>query len=310
MADMPTSRPADMPAGQAAGTLAAVAERDLAGQRWGVRGRAKRRRWNAPMIAGLTILGLVLFAAIVIPIVSPYSVTEPDLAGETFAPSSWAHPLGTDNFGRDTLTRIAYGGRIDLAFAVFATLGTFVAGTILGIMTGYLGGWFDTIVMRVVDIVFAFPFIVLVIGVITVLGTGTLNIYLAIWIVGWSVYARIVRGEVLVARRLEYVEAARVIGMRDVRVMVRHIMPNVVSTAIVFAMADAVANIILASSLSFIALGVQPPQPEWGLMLAEGRDFFLRDWRLTTYPGLAVLVVGAGFSLLGDGLAEALRPRR
>jgi peptide/nickel transport system permease protein len=261
-------------------------------------------------VAGAVILGLMLLAVIIIPFVSPYSPTAPDLAGETFAPSSWQHPLGTDNFGRDTLTRLAYGGRIDLTIAVFATLVTLIAGSIVGVMAGFYGGWLDSILMRVVDVAFAFPFIVLVIAIVAILGTGTLNVFIAIWAVGWVAYARIVRGETLVARRMEYVDAARVIGMSNPRVMVRHILPNVITVAIIYAMADAVLNILTAAGLSFLGLGVQPPNAEWGLMIAEGRDFFLRDWRLTTIPGFAILIVGAGFSLLGDGLADLLRPRK
>jgi peptide/nickel transport system permease protein len=265
---------------------------------------------NFPLIAGAVILGVVLLFVIITPLVSPYNTTKPNLTGETFASPSWSHPLGTDNFGRDIMTRIAEGGRTDLAIALFATVVTVIVGSIVGLTSGYFGGWADTILMRLVDIVFAFPFYVLVVSIIAILGASALNVFIAIWAVGWVAYARIVRGETLVARRLEYVEAARVIGLGHVRVLIRHVLPNVISQAIIFSMADAIGNIVLASSLSFLGLGVQPPSPEWGLMISEGRDFFLRDWQLTTIPGLAILVVGAGFSLLGDGLAEALRPRR
>jgi peptide/nickel transport system permease protein len=241
--------------------------------------------------------------------ISPHSPTEPNFAEETFAPSSWAHPLGTDNFGRDTLTRLAYGGRIDLVIAFAATLVTLVVGGALGLAAGYFGGWFDSLLMRLVDFTLTMPYLVLVIAIVAILGTGTWNIVYAIWLVGWVAYARIIRAETLVARKLEYVEAARVIGIGEHRIMLRHIVPNVVSAALIFAMADMVLNILVSSSLSFLGLGVQPPNPEWGLMVAEARDFFLRDWRLMTYPGLAVLVVGTGFGLIGDGLAQALRPR-
>lgn len=269
-----------------------------------------RKRMNRSFLLGVGILTLVLLMVIFIPIISPYSPTEPNLTGETFAPASWSHPLGTDNFGRDTLTRLAYGGRIDLMIAVFATLVTLIVGSAVGVAAGFYGGWLDSIFMRIVDVAFAFPFIVLVIAIIAILGTGPLNVFIAIWAVGWVAYARIVRGETLVARRMEYVEAAQVIGMNNTRVMMRHILPNVITVAIIYSMADAVLNILTAAGLSFLGLGVQPPNPEWGLMIAEGRDFFLRDWRMTTLPGFAILIVGAGFSLLGDGLADMLRPRR
>jgi len=264
---------------------------------------------NPLLITGFVIVGLVAAFTLIYPLVSPWHPSDPNFAEPTFAPSSWAHPLGTDNFGRDTLTRLAYGGRIDLVIAFAATFVTLVIGGLLGLLSGYYGGWFDSLMMRLVDFTLTMPYLVLVIAIVAILGPGTWNIVYAIWIVGWVAYARIVRAETLVARRLEYVEAARVVGMDERRVMLRHILPNVVSAALVFAMADMVLNILVTSSLSFLGLGVQPPNPEWGVMVAEARDFFLRDWRLMTYPGLAVLIVGAGFGLIGDGLAQALRPK-
>lgn len=268
-----------------------------------------RRFSNPLLVLGCAVVGLVTLFVIVFPMVSPHSPTEPNFSVETFAPSSWAHPLGTDNFGRDTLTRLAYGGRIDLVIAFAATLVTLVVGSALGLASGYFGGWFDSLLMRLVDFTLTMPYLVLVIAIVAVLGTGTWNIVYAIWLVGWVAYARIVRAETLVARRLEYVEAARVLGLGEARIMLRHILPNVVSAAIVFAMADMVLNVLVSSSLSFLGLGVQPPNPEWGLMVAEARDFFLRDWRMMTYPGIAVLILGTGFGLIGDGLAQALRPK-
>ena len=186
---------------------------------------------------------------------------------------------------------------------------TLIVGTLLGLITGYFGGLLDTVVMRIVDLTVAIPTLILVIAIVAILGTGTANIINAIWLVGWVAYARIVRSETIVAGRMEYVEAARVIGLSSFRNMWRHILPNVMVAAIIFAAADVVLNILLRSSLSFLGLGVQAPTPEWGLMVAEARDFFLRDWRLMTYPGLAVMLIGAAFGLLGDGLAQALRRR-
>ncbi len=275
-------------------------------------GRPERRRsrLNGSLRAGIAIVALVTAVCIIYPALSPHSPTDPNFSVETFAASSWTHPLGTDNFGRDTLTRLAYGGRIDLVIAFAATFVTFVVGGFLGLLAGYVGGWFDSLLMRLVDFTVTMPYLILVIAMVAILGTGTWNIVYAIWLVGWVAYARIVRAETLVASKLEYVEAARVVGMSELRIMLRHILPNVVTAAIVFAMADMVLNILVTSSLSFLGLGVQPPNPEWGLMVAEARDFFLRDWRLMTYPGLAVLIVGAGFGLIGDGLAQALRPKK
>ncbi|HEU5431142.1 MAG TPA: ABC transporter permease [Thermomicrobiales bacterium] len=270
----------------------------------------RRRRWSNPLlVSGAVLLGVMVAFVVVYPLVSPFNPTEPDFAAGTFLTPSWTHPLGTDNFGRDTFTRLAYGGRIDLTVATLATAITVITGTLLGLLAGYHGGWFDAVIMRLVDFMLSMPYLVLVIAIVAILGPGTLNILYAICLVGWVSYARIVRGETLVARQQEYVEAARVEGMGSWRIMWRHILPNVITTAIVFSMADLVLNILLASSLSFLGLGTQPPQPEWGLMVAEARDFFLRDWKLMTWPGLAVLVTGAALGLIGDGLAQALRPK-
>jgi peptide/nickel transport system permease protein len=273
--------------------------------------RTRKRRLfrNPSLIAGFVILLILIAIIVIVPWISPYSSTDPDFSQPTFAGPSWDHLLGTDNFGRDILTRIAAGGRIDLMIAVAATGVTLIVGTTLGLLTGYFGGLLDTIVMRIVDLTVAIPTLILVIAIVAVLGPGTSNLIYAIWLVGWVTYARIVRSETIVASRMEYVEAARVIGLSNFRIMWRHVMPNVVVAAIIFAMADVVLNILLSSSLSFLGLGVQAPTPEWGLMVAEARDFFLKDWRLMTYPGLAVLMIGAAFGLLGDGLAQALRRR-
>jgi peptide/nickel transport system permease protein len=272
--------------------------------------RTRRARWmNRTLIIGLILLGLIAAFSVFYPMMVDYSPTEPDFSQPTFAGPSWDHPLGTDNFGRDNLTRIAYGGRMDLTIATLATAVTLIVGGLIGLTSGYFGGWFDTIMMRFVDFTITIPYLVLVIAIVAILGTGVTNILYAIWIIGWVTYARIVRGEAMVVRKLEYIEAARVIGMSHLRIMFRHMLPNVIAIALIYSMADVILNILTAASLSFLGLGVQPPNPEWGLMVAEARDFFLRDWRLMTYPGLAVLVTSAAFGLIGDGLAQAMRPK-
>ena len=274
------------------------------------RRRRRGQRWTNPtLLAGVALLAVIAAFAFCYPLLVDWSPTEPDFAQPTFGDPSWEHPLGTDNFGRDNLTRIAYGGRVDLIVASVATAVTVVAGGLIGLASGYFGGWFDTIMMRLVDFVITIPYLILVIAIVAILGSGVTNIVYAIWIIGWVTYARIVRAETLVARRLEYVEAARVIGMSHLRIMFRHILPNVIAVALIYSMADVILNILTAASLSFLGLGVQPPDAEWGLMVAEARDFFLRDWRLMTYPGLAVLITSAAFGLIGDGLAQALRPK-
>jgi peptide/nickel transport system permease protein len=271
--------------------------------------RTQRRWLNPLMVTGCSLLLVIVFFCVVYPLVSPHDPATPNFTQPPLAPPSATNPLGTDNFGRDILTRLAYGGRVDLIVALIATAGTVIVGGILGLLAGYTGGWLDSLIMRLVDFTLTMPYLVLVIAIVAILGPGTQNIVYAIWLVGWVAYARIVRGETLVARRQEYVDAARVLGMGHGRIMLRHILPNVAAAALIYAMADMVLNILLASSLSFLGLGTQPPNPEWGLMVAEARDFFLRDWKLMTYPGLAVLITGAALGLIGDGLAQALRPR-
>jgi len=274
---------------------------------------ASRNQWhrfrNTSLVSGFILFTALLLLIAFYPMISPWSATQPDFSQPTFAPPSLDHPLGTDNFGRDFLTRIATAGRIDLMIALLATTVTLAVGSALGLISGYFGGWFDSLIMRLVDFTLAIPTLVLVIAIVAVLGIGTANIIYAVWIVGWVTYTRVVRSETIVARELEYVDAARVNGASHTSIMIRHILPNVMVPAIIFAMADVVLNILLCSSLSFLGLGVQSPTPEWGLMVAESRDFFLKDWKLMTYPGIAILVFGVAFSLIGDGLAKALRPK-
>jgi peptide/nickel transport system permease protein len=270
----------------------------------------RQRHWANPLIVtGGVLLAVIVLFCTIYPFLSPHDPTAPNFTQPPLAPPSAAHLLGTDNFGRDILTRLAYGGRVDLTVTLIGTAGTVIVGALLGLIAGYTGGWLDSLIMRVVDFSLTMPYLILVIAIVAILGPGTQNIVYAIWLVGWVAYARIVRGETLVARRQEYVDAARVLGMKHGRILLRHILPNVAAAALIYAMADMVLNILLASSLSFLGLGTQPPNPEWGLMVAEARDFFLRDWRLMTYPGLAVLVTGAALGLIGDGLAQALRPK-
>jgi len=264
-------------------------------------------RRSPTLVIGSILMALVVGAAGAAPLLTPYDPTRHDL-DRTFEGPSADHPLGTDNFGRDLMARLLYGARIDLMIGVFATAVTLVAGTALGLLAGYYGGWLDVVIMRIVDVVVAFPFFVLVIGLVAMLGTGLRNMFIAIWMVGWIAYARIVRGETLQARARDYVEAARVIGNSNGRVILRHVLPNVVTPAIVFSMSDVVLNILLGTSLSFLGLGAQPPAPEWGLMIAEGRTFLATAWWLSAMPGLAILITGVAFSLVGDGLADVLRP--
>ncbi len=274
------------------------------------RGRRRRGRLsrNATLIAGCSILGIVVVAALAAPLLTPYNPNTLDPLRPLAPPLTAGHPLGTDQFGRDMFARILYGGRIDLLIAFGATSVTLVVGTAIGLFSGYVGGWADTVIMRIVDLFFAFPFFVLVIAIVAMLGPSIFNMFIAIWLTSWITYTRITRGHTLVAKRQEYVLAARALGYRRGRVMMRHILPNVLSFVIIFAMVDAVGNVLLGAALGFLGLGAKPPSPEWGVMISDGQNYIFTQWWLATFPGIAIVIVGVAFSLIGDGLADILRP--
>jgi peptide/nickel transport system permease protein len=272
--------------------------------------RAHAGRWyrTPSLVAGIVLLAVIVGAASAAPLLTSYDPTKQDLTHALLSPGSTGHLLGTDQFGRDVWARLVYGARTDLRVGLLAVLFPFVLGGILGSLAGYFGRWADTVVMRLVDVVVAFPFYVLIIALVFVLGPGTRSIYIAITAVGWVSYARIVRGEVLVAKRQEYTLAARSAGLHAVRIMGRHLLPNVITQAIVFAMSDIVLSILAIVTLGYLGLGVPPPAPEWGSMISEGQQFITTHWPLATIPGLAVVLTGLGLSLLGDGLADILKP--
>jgi peptide/nickel transport system permease protein len=266
-----------------------------------------RTRWiriGPTLLTGLVLLGLVVLVAIAAPLLTPYDPIEQRFTEAFLPPFSPGHILGTDNFGRDIWSRIAYSTRLDLQIGLLSVTFPFMFGSFIGIATGYLGGKLDTIVMRVVDVLMAFPFLILVIAIMSILGPGLTNLYIAVGVVGWIPYARITRGETLATRNLEYVLAARTIGCTSGRIMLRHILPNVIAPALIYVFTGMVLAILTGATLSFLGLGPQPPTPEWGAMIAEGRQFLLLAWWMTTLPGLALLVVGVALSLIADGLAE------
>jgi peptide/nickel transport system permease protein len=269
------------------------------------------RPWyrNGSLIAGIVIVGALILAAIFAPLITPYSPTTQNLTDVLQGPSG-AHWLGTDQFGRDVFTRLIWSMRVDLRIGFLAVLIPFVVGSILGGLAGYFGGWLDLIVMRLVDIFFAFPFYVMVIALVFVLGAGETSIYLAIATVSWVSYAKIVRGEVLVAKQQDYVMAARLGGFSHVRVLARHIGPNVLSQAIIYAMSDIVQDIMAIVTLGYLGLGIAPPTAEWGSMISDGQQFITTHWEQATIPGLAVVVTSLGLSWLGDGLSDLLSPDR
>jgi peptide/nickel transport system permease protein len=278
------------------------------------RGKARRRGRRArnwPLILGSILLFLIAAACVAAPLITRADPLAQDvLLAQGAPPFSPGHPLGADApYGRDILSRLLYGGRADLLIALGGTGVTLIAGSIIGLLAGYYGGWLDTILMRVVDVFFAFPFLVLVLAIVAMRGPSILNILIAIWAVGWVAYARIIRGDALVAKKQEYVLAARALGYHDLRIMARHILPNVVTAALLFSMADAIGNILLAVALGYLQMGVPPPDPDWGNMIFDGQNYIVTDWWIATLPGLAIVLVGIALSLIGDGLADLLRAR-
>jgi peptide/nickel transport system permease protein len=272
--------------------------------------RAGRRWYRQPaLMAGIVILLIVVGMAVLAPVITSYNPNAQDLTASLAGPGG-KHLLGTDQLGRDTFTRLLYGLRLDLRIAFIAVLFPFILGTVLGTLAGYFGGWVDAVIMRLVDIVVAFPFYVLIIALVFVLGPGARSIYIAITAIGWVAYARIIRGEILVAKRQDYVTAARSGGLSDLRIMGRHLLPNVITQAFIYAMSDIVQDILAIVTLGYLGLGIPPPTADLGSMINDGQNFLSTHWQLTTIPGLAVVVVGLGLSLVGDGLADLLRPGR
>jgi peptide/nickel transport system permease protein len=267
-----------------------------------------RWRGRLPFAFGVAIVLFTILASLFAPWITPYDPNAQDILHALLPPGTSGHVLGTDQFGRDVLSRLLYAGRIDLLIAFAATTVCLVLGSMVGLMSGFFGGRIDAVLMRIVDIVFAFPFIVLVLTIIAILGPGLRNMFIAIWLVGWVPYARIVRGEVLVAKRHEYVLSARALGFKTPRIMFGHLLPNVLAPAIVFSMLDAVNYVGLGAALGFLGLGVQDPQAEWGKMISDSQNFLATNWWLPTIPGITIAFFGLGLSLIGDGLADRLRP--
>jgi peptide/nickel transport system permease protein len=273
--------------------------------RQSVLGRAVR---TPTLVAGAGITGVVVALALLAPVIGRYGPVQQDLLA-TFRGPSAAHWLGTDEFGRDVWSRLLYGGRTDLQVGVLAVVFPFCFGSLLGTLSGYFGGWLDAIVMRVIDIVLAFPFYVLIIALVFFVGEGTHGIYIAFALTDWVVYARTTRATAVVARRLDWVAAAEGGGLTRRRVLLRHVLPNTISQSIVYAMSDIVLVILAVVTLGYLGLGIQPPAPDWGAMISDGQAFItVRPW-LSVIPGIAVIITGLGLSLLGDGLADLQRPR-
>lgn len=265
-------------------------------------------RHPLPLILGAAIIGIIALLAILAPVVAPFDPIAQNLEVK-LQPPSLDHPFGTDNFGRDILSRIIWGARIDLQMGIIGVFFPFLIGTTVGAIAGYAGRVVDAVAMRVVDIVLAFPFLVLMLAIIAILKPGLSSFYIAMALVGWVSYARLIRAQVLVAKSADYVTAAKSLGYSHPRVLFRHILPNVLTNSIVFSMSDVVLVVLNGAAISYLGLGVQPPTAEWGIMIAEGQNFITTAWWITAFPGFAIVVMALGFSLLADGLGEKLGVR-
>ena len=257
-------------------------------------------------IIGAGLTGLWICVAVFAPLLAPYGPIDIDLSA-TLLPPGPSHWLGTDNYGRDVLSRILYGARVDLFMGIGGTITPFCTGIIVGLIAGYFGGLADTILMRILDVTLAFPYFVLVLAIVAILGPGLTSYFISLAVVGWVSYARLMRAEVLVLKQQDFALAARTLAFGPLRIMLRHILPNAMSSAVVFVMTDIVLVILLGAALSFVGVGVQPPTPEWGVMIAEGQQYLRSAWWICVFPGLAISLVALGFSLLADGLSKLLR---
>jgi peptide/nickel transport system permease protein len=264
------------------------------------------KRW---FYVGLAILTLLVVAALLAPLLAPHDPTRQNLDNDLRS-YSMENPLGTDKLGRDILSRVLYGGRISLLVGATTVVISLAIGLAIGSLSGYFGGWADQVLMRLVDILMAFPGILLAIAFTAVLGPGLDHVILALCLIGWTSYARLVRGEILTLREREFVQAARALGCKPGRVIARHLLPNLLPPVLIQATFGLAAAIIAEGSLSFLGLGVEPPTPSWGSMLNDGRQFLLVAPNLTTYPGIAIMITVFGLNLVGDGLQDRLQTRR
>ena len=263
---------------------------------------------RAAVFIGAAILIALVSVAALAPLIAPHNPTQQNLAND-LAASSGEHPLGTDKLGRDLLSRILYGSRISLLVGISTVTLSVLIGLMVGSLSGYFGGWVDQLLMRLVDILMAFPGILLAIAFTAVLGPGLDHVVLALSLIGWTAYARLVRGEILGLKEKEFIHAAQALGGSPARVITLHMLPNLLPSLLIQATFGVAAAIISEGSLSFLGLGAEPPTPSWGAMLNEGRQFILVAPHLTAFPGLAIMVTVLALNLVGDGLRDRLEKR-
>lgn len=266
-----------------------------------------RRNWN--LILGVTITGLIAVVALLAPWLAPYDPRAISLPEELCLPSG-SHLLGCDGNGADIFSIVVYGARISLEVGISVTAVSVFVGLVLGSIAGYFGGWRDSVLMRLLDIIFAFPGLILAIALASMLGPSKTNLILCLVLTSWAGYARLVRGEVLAIRSLEYVEAARALGLGSTRILLRHLWPNILSPVLVAATFGLAGTILAEAGLSFLGIGVPPGTPSWGSLLNFGRDVLLEAPHVSTFPGLAIMLTVLGFHLLGEGLRKQLDPKK
>ena len=263
---------------------------------------------NRGGIAGLVVLAILVGSAVLAPLLPLADPIQIDSPHALYSPGS-PFLFGSDQYGRDVFSRVIYGGRVSLMVGPIAVVIALVPGVAVGLAAGYYGQWLDTLLMRIVDVMLAFPGILLALGIVAVLGPSLTSLMIAVGISSIPTYARLTRASVLSARENLYVDAARVIGARDTIILLRHILPNVVAPVIVVSTLGVGAAILVAATLSFLGLGSQPPTPEWGRMLSEGRQYLREQWWIATFPGMAIMLTVLALNVLGDGLRDALDPR-
>ncbi len=267
------------------------------------------KRSPLSVIGTFIILGLIIIA-VVAPLIAPYDPLAQDLQTLRLKSPSSDHPFGTDQLGRDIFSRVLLGSRISLRIAIIVALISGPTGLIIGVVSGFFGGRIDETLMRVTDMFLAFPKLILAMAIASALGPSLNNVIFAIAVASWPAYARLARGETLVIRENDYIEAVRALGANNFRILFRHILPMCLPTVIVRVSLDMGGIILTAAGLGFIGFGAQPPTPEWGIMVSEGRNFLHEQWWVSTFPGIAILIVVLGFNLLGDGIRDILDPRQ
>lgn len=269
----------------------------------------QRIRRNRLAMAGLVIVAILLLVAALAPLIAPHDPLVQDLSRRLLPPGTPGNWLGTDDFGRDILSRIIYGARITLYIIALVAVTAPVLGLLIGTVSGYFGGWIDAVLMRLTDIFLAFPRLILALALVAVMGPGIENAVLAIALTAWPPYARVARAETLTVRSSDYIAAIRLQGASAPRIIAGHVVPMCLPSVIIRVTLDMAGVILIAAGLGFLGLGVLPPTPEWGLMISSGRKYLFEQWWVATMPGLAIFIVSLGFNLLGDGLRDVLDPR-